>query len=276
MHKILVSISLILSLGVIACGSSTGGSNTCTEHDWSSWTTQTEATCTTEKVEIRTCSLCGEDETQIGTALEHTFLTIPATCITPSIPGTCTREGCDAANPEVEVDALGHEHTSSLVCKRTGCEHQYAIGDTGPGGGKIFYRDEAGFIHYENANDAIGVKCYYLEAAPDDIGSVLRWSTLTMEDFETDFDYELFIDIPGTGLTIGTGRKNTEIILALDASAPAALACRNYSNNGLTDWFLPSKEELNQLWLNKDAVGNFVTDWAYWSSSQLNRAHVWL
>jgi formylglycine-generating enzyme required for sulfatase activity len=43
-------------------------------------------------------------------ALNHSFaLTIPATCMAASIPGTCTREGCTVVNPEVVVTALGHD-----------------------------------------------------------------------------------------------------------------------------------------------------------------------
>ena len=39
-----------------------------------------------------------------------------------------------------------------------------------------------------------------------------------------------------------------------------------YENNSKTDWFLPSKDELDQLWANKSAFGMFAPK--YWSSSE--------
>jgi len=78
---------------------------------------------------------------------------------------------------------------------------------------------------------------------------------------------------------IGTGRKNTALILAQDANAPAAKACNNMNSGGgtggQTDWFLPSVEELNQLYINRSYVGNLTTNY-YWSSSQSDNDLAWL
>jgi hypothetical protein len=134
----------------------------------------------------------------------------------------------------------------------------YQLGNTGPGGGKIFYRLEAGFTTTDNSQ-----VCHYLEAAPADM-TYLRWAS---SGFTT-------TDIPGTGEAIGTGRKNTALILATDVNAPAAKACKDYSNGGKTDWFLPSKDELNQLYVNRASVGNMGTDY-YWSSSQFDNSYSW-
>ncbi|MDR1868725.1 MAG: DUF1566 domain-containing protein, partial [Treponema sp.] len=59
--------------------------------------------------------------------------------------------------------------------------------------------------------------------------------------------------------------------------APAAKACNDYSNNSKTDWFLPSKDELNELYVNRDYVGNLIGDnkW-YWSSSQYDSEYPWV
>ncbi|MDR2051710.1 MAG: DUF1566 domain-containing protein [Deltaproteobacteria bacterium] len=65
---------------------------------------------------------------------------------------------------------------------------------------------------------------------------------------------------------IGTGWKNTRIILAHDATAPAASACANLTAGGKSDWFLPSMDELNQLRIHKTALG-ITGSPAYWSSS---------
>jgi len=130
----------------------------------------------------------------------------------------------------------------------TSVGNQAFAGSIGPGGGKVFYYSQAGFTMTDS-----GEICHYLEAAPDDLG-IFAWATS-------------YKDINGTGTGIGTGRKNTAIILAADAAAPAAKACKGYSGGGKTDWFLPSKDELNLLYLSRNFVGNMVTDW-YWSSSQ--------
>ncbi len=74
---------------------------------------------------------------------------------------------------------------------------------------------------------------------------------------------------------IGAGLKNTAIIIAnqgpVDASAFAATVCNEYSVTvgGVTfgDWYLPSKYELNLLYLQKTVVGGFINSY-YWSSSE--------
>jgi hypothetical protein len=123
----------------------------------------------------------------------------------------------------------------------------YNIGDRGPGGGIVFY--DKGQYTYE---------WRYLEAAPDDIPTTLAWAS----------SGHTSTDIPGTGTVIGTGSRNTALILAVDPNAPAAKACRDYRGpNNLTDWFLPSKDELNELYKQKATV-RYMGDDRYWSSSQ--------
>jgi hypothetical protein len=74
------------------------------------------------------------------------------------------------------------------------------------------------------------------------------------------------------GLAYGTGNQNTIDIMAeycSQFSSPiAATVCGNLVLNGYSDWFLPSKDELNILYLNKDAIGNF-SNYYYWSSSEM-------
>jgi hypothetical protein len=135
----------------------------------------------------------------------------------------------------------------------------YARGATGPGGGKVFYYNAKGFTMTDNKQ-----VCHYLEAAPDDMATTLAWAS-------SGYTYT---NISGIGLGIGTGRKNTALILGVDGNAPAAKACKEYRGGGKTDWFLPSKDELNQLYLSKDHIGNMGTNW-HWSSSQDKDYSAW-
>jgi|GEM_PF-1307641 len=135
---------------------------------------------------------------------------------------------------------------------------EYEIGDIGPFGGYIFY---------VNGNYEIdGWK--YMEAAPVDQDSegifTKKWwsNTSTL--------------IGGTGTEIGSGFSNTNIIV--DESSPdnnnvVGLAY-NYSLNGYRDWFLPSRDELNLMYINlhshlPNPLGGFVSS-SYWSSSEID------
>jgi hypothetical protein len=85
---------------------------------------------------------------------------------------------------------------------------------------------------------------------------------------------------------VGAGFKNTSIIIAVqsgtytptyDGAEFAAAVCNEYSVtiNGVTygDWYLPSKHELNLLFLQRAIVGNFPNvSGSYWSSTEYFRS----
>jgi len=147
----------------------------------------------------------------------------------------------------------------------------YAVGNTGPGGGIVFYVDSAGFScgsGFSATGSPTGGKCNYLEAAPTTGASAWTdvrrsWSTGTTNQDATVAN--------ATGTAIGTGYKNSVAIVAQSgnvAATSAAVEARAYRGpNNLSDWFLPSKDELNQLYLRKTDVGGFV-NYYYWSSSE--------
>ena len=132
-----------------------------------------------------------------------------------------------------------------------------AIGDTHQGG-IIFYLD----------GDGGG-----LIAAPTDSDSAVVWGC-----------YGTAISGAG-GTAIGTGAQNTiDIEAGCSSSGTAADICANLTLGGYSDWFLPSKDELNEMYLNigfgslLGNIGNFVGSGKvlfYWSSSQVSANYAW-
>ncbi|MCL1931751.1 MAG: hypothetical protein FWF55_08040 [Treponema sp.] len=230
-------------------------------HDYQNWTQTTAPTCTTAGVETGTCTRDQVTTTRTGAAAlghdyEWTETTAP-TCITAGVEtGTCTRDQVTAIR--TGTLALGHNwNTETGLCNNNCGELYYNLGDTGPGGGKIFYVSTNGFTMTDDNSTT-----HYLEAAPVDMLN-LRWVAESYGD-----DYESFPDITNSpqGNEIGMGRSNTAHILTIDTDAPAAKACNEYTNNEKTDWFLPSYYELEQLYINRNSVDNLSLA-IYWSSS---------
>ena len=91
-----------------------------------------------------------------------------------------------------------------------------------------------------------------------------------------------------TGTAIGTGATNTTTIIAeqgdTETSYAAGLA-RAYTGGGYSDWFLPSKDELNKMYTNRATINttatsnsgsSFSTNNYYWSSTELGVNAAWL
>jgi hypothetical protein len=74
---------------------------------------------------------------------------------------------------------------------------------------------------------------------------------------------------------ISTGPINTDSIIAKQGAGNyAAAICATYLGGGFGDWHLPSKYELNLLYLQKTAVGGF-SSFFYWSSSEVDYVIAW-
>jgi len=77
------------------------------------------------------------------------------------------------------------------------------------------------------------------------------------------------------GTAIGTGNQNTiDIMNGCSQAGIAARLCGNLELGGYSDWYLPSKDELYKLYLNRVAIGGFAPN-AYWSSSEYDYRDLW-
>ncbi len=143
----------------------------------------------------------------------------------------------------------------------------YVLGDIGPAGGYIFYDKgnyyKADFRIVKAAPDPVPITptysdWRYLEAAPSDQSPKLEWGCYGEAISGAD------------GTAVGTGEQNTiDIETGCTTPGTAADICANLSLSGYSDWFLPSKDELNLMYTNLKlfGVGGFA-DILYWSSSE--------
>jgi len=140
-----------------------------------------------------------------------------------------------------------------------------AIGAVGEGGGIIIYHKHSGFT----VTGAGSFTAYYLEAAQTDQATSVTWSSGEISNF---------LDVTGaTGTAIGTGKANTAAIIAAHsgdtASNNAAKAAVGCTDGGKNDWFLPSRDELNEMYKARKHLG--ISSGHFWSSSQRSDSVAW-
>jgi prepilin-type N-terminal cleavage/methylation domain-containing protein len=171
-----------------------------------------------------------------------------------------------AAAGNSAADATTTSTTSSAPTCATG--GTCIVGDTGPGGGKVFYVASENFT---SIGSDCNTACKYIEVVNADLGPKV-WATSVNSCYALETEVDEFDclwnsvypntearDMSRSGLTaIGTGMANTNAIVARHTaggaltSTYAAGVAYAYVNNGKSDWYLPSTIELNQLckWQN--------------------------
>ena len=148
----------------------------------------------------------------------------------------------------------------------------YAIGDPGPSCvGKVFYITNGG----KNGLEAAPPGWYNWYSA--DADPSLVWIS---GDPDASGNQQTQTTLNGnTSTAIGTGKANSDAIITQSgttaSSNSAAEVCEAYVGGGYNDWFLPSKDELAQLYANQDMGqwGGFED--RYWSSSEYNTWYSW-
>ena len=169
-----------------------------------------------------------------------------------------------------------------------------AVGDVGPGGGKVFYVAPSSFT---SIGSACGSTCTYLEAAPVgwitastpvgqancSIGKLTANSEFPVTAGTSTIDPRCAWSgtnrpIQITGTAIGSGYANTLAMIKQDSTAGrAGTVARAFRGGGKADWYLPSKDELSQMYFQRSAIGGSWPDSTgpYWSSSEYDRYDAW-
>ncbi|NDF55821.1 MAG: DUF1566 domain-containing protein, partial [Proteobacteria bacterium] len=151
---------------------------------------------------------------------------------------------------------------SDCSTKAVNCQ----VGDKGPAGGIIVYDagpKSTGGRYYEIAPQACELSG--LAFGKPALGAAYLSAAMRL-----------------AGKAIGAGAANSARLLATRKS-PAVVAVANSTCGGFVDWFLPSKDELNEAFrqlshsrkgLNLTPVGGFQRGY-YWTSSDYNGSTAW-
>jgi hypothetical protein len=138
----------------------------------------------------------------------------------------------------------------------------YKVGDTGPGGGIIFFVDR--FDEYADFT--------YLEVGPLSTEVARTWATGANQT----------ASVAGAdSRALGGGLQNTLDIAAQAgnvAATCAAVYCNNLVSGGQSDWYLPSISELKMV---NDVVylqlgGGGLDYQSYWSSTEFGAIFSWI
>ncbi len=163
---------------------------------------------------------------------------------------------------KVELPTTTSTSTSSTVSVPPSCAKggECRVGDIGAGGGVVFY--------VSSTPQWWG---RYMEAAPN------RWNGQWGDLPHSSGCYGLSIpDASAVGL--GSGRRNTEVIVAsCSESNIAARVAYDLVLNGQTDWHLPSRDELNEMFPHRAGIGIQIAEdnQVYASSSFPNATTFW-
>ena len=161
------------------------------------------------------------------------------------------------------IQSLPSAHATARSCAQGGV---CAVGDLGPGGGKVFYVAPTTFTCGPTGSES----CKYLEFSR--LGGNAPWSTSAF--------ISTLIGSTAQFTSIGTGYKNTLAIINqqgpydLLTNKYAAGAAYSYSAGLIDDWYMPSKDELTELYLYIRAASQPALSYVA-ASTEFDDAHSW-
>lgn len=183
-----------------------------------------------------------------ASCLQNIIETLPKM---PTLPIKSGIQGSASDREEILSKYIVSIHVSNQDVAAIESKNKMVVGQT-YGGGIIFYVDASG----EHG---------LIASVDDGEGNRAQWGC-----------YNTLID--DTQIGIGTGQENTLKIISTCRSAGssniAARLCNELVLEGYTDWYLPSKEELNLLYENKEIIGGYEHGY-YWSSSEMDSHFAW-
>ncbi len=150
----------------------------------------------------------------------------------------------------VYTAGTGIDITNNVISTSGTCG--LSIGDT-YAGGIIFFLDGSG--------------CHGLVAKATDEPGFYQWSSTSFNTWA--FASGIYGGAQNTKKSIAKAVANASI-------CPAASVCDNLTSGGYTDWYLPSKDELDMMYVNLhiQGLGGFATAY-YWSSTEFGLDYAW-
>ena len=190
------------------------------------------------------------------------------TCLAPTINDNHTTDGSGLGSFVSQLNNLGSNYDIYVRAYATNSqgtsygETIYFITPQIPVVGSNYLGGIVGYIFQQGDTGYIPGETHGIIAAPADQGTA-QWGCLG-------------IDINGAdSVAIGDGQQNTtDIVNGCNTNSIAAKICYDLILGGYSDWYLPSKDELNKLYINRNVIGGFAPS-VYWTSSENNTSFVW-
>ena len=188
-----------------------------------------------------------------GAIIRNAAITTPSsttttvTATTTSLAPATTMAATTTSSPAPEVIGSGPNGT-------------FVVGDQGPGGGKIVWRE------FTRDTTAMSMTERYLEVAPT------GWSGADKDPY---VEYGNCSTWLGTSDGIGNGLTNTNALAQCIAGDSPARTVRAYRGGGKSDWYIPTLAELREMnkvrgLIGTDGTTNPEIIGYYWSSIQFS------
>jgi len=237
---------------------------------------------------------CAQATTTVPSATTTVAATTTVPSATTTVPSATTT--VPSATTTVTPTTTVAPTTTTTTTTTTLAPVVYQVGQTGPGGGTVFYKHASGTFA---CGATLSQNCTYLEVAPN------TWSGGSADAPKLwAVSANQWVDVPSitndssvynNASGIGLGYKNSLAIVAQgNDTTTAAGAARAYGGGSQSDWYLPSTTELKLLcqWARNvpqsvttactggtlntgtGASGGF-SNGPYWSSSEFDDGLAW-